>query len=79
MAKMETETAKVETEALEKANVIEVDPVEEGPVLVKPKRQLTGAQLEVLKKGREKLAEKRAAAAVGAEPSENSYQLCVIV
>jgi hypothetical protein len=39
---------------------VEVEPVEEG-VLVKPKRQLTEAQLANLKKGREKLAEKRRA------------------
>lgn len=39
---------------------IEVEPVDEG-ILVKPKRQLTQAQLENLRKGREKLAEKRKA------------------
>ncbi len=37
---------------------IEVDPAEEGPK-VKAKRQMTEAQLAALKKGREKLAEKR--------------------
>ena len=37
---------------------IEVDPTEEGPK-VRPKRQMTEAQLAALKKGREKLAEKR--------------------
>jgi hypothetical protein len=35
-----------------------VEPAAEGPP-VKAKRQLTPAQLEALKKGREKLAEKR--------------------
>lgn len=38
--------------------VVEVEPAAEGPQ-VKAKRQLTPAQLEALKKGREKLAEKR--------------------
>ena len=37
---------------------VEVDPAEEGPK-VKAKRQMTEAQLAALKKGREKLAEKR--------------------
>jgi phage protein D len=37
---------------------IQVEPAPEGP-LVKPKRQMTEAQLEALKKGRAKLAEKR--------------------
>lgn len=41
--------------------VIEVEPAAEGPP-VKAKRQLTPAQLEALKRGREKLAEKRRAA-----------------
>lgn len=40
------------------AKTIEVDPTDEGPK-VRPKRQLTEAQLAALKKGREKLAEKR--------------------
>jgi hypothetical protein len=40
------------------AKTIEVDPTEEGPK-VRPKRQMTEAQLAALKKGREKLAEKR--------------------
>jgi hypothetical protein len=40
--------------------MIEVEPVDEG-VRLKPKRQLTEAQLANLKKGREKLAEKRKA------------------
>ena len=35
-----------------------VDPVAEGP-RIKPKKQLTEAQLDALKRGREKLAEKR--------------------
>ena len=35
-----------------------LDPVAEGP-RIKPKKQLTEAQLEALKRGREKLAEKR--------------------
>jgi hypothetical protein len=39
---------------------IEVEPVDEG-VRVKPKKQLTETQLANLKKGREKLAEKRKA------------------
>lgn len=37
---------------------VEVDPAAEGPA-VKVKRQMTPAQLEALKRGREKLAEKR--------------------
>jgi hypothetical protein len=37
---------------------IEVEPSAEGPK-VRPKRQLTESQLAALKKGREKLAEKR--------------------
>jgi hypothetical protein len=37
---------------------IQVEPAPEGP-LVKPKRPMTEAQLEALKRGREKLAEKR--------------------
>lgn len=37
---------------------IEVEPSPEGPK-VRPKRELTPAQLEALKRGREKLAEKR--------------------
>ncbi len=37
---------------------IQVEPAPEGP-LVKPKRPMTEAQLEALKKGRAKLAEKR--------------------
>ena len=37
---------------------VEVEPVDEG-VRIKPKRQLNEAQLANLKKGREKLAEKR--------------------
>jgi hypothetical protein len=37
---------------------VEVDPAEEGPK-VKAKRHMTEAQLAALKKGREKLAEKR--------------------
>ena len=40
------------------AKTIEVDPTDEGPK-VRPKRQMTEAQLAALKKGREKLAEKR--------------------
>lgn len=35
-----------------------MEPAPEGP-LVKPKRQMTEAQLEALKRGRAKLAEKR--------------------
>ncbi len=38
--------------------VISVQAMEEGP-RIRPKRQMTEAQLEILKKGREKLAEKR--------------------
>jgi hypothetical protein len=38
--------------------VVEVEPAEEGP-RVKPKRVLTESQLEALKMGRAKLAEKR--------------------
>ena len=37
---------------------IQVEPAPEGP-LVKPKRPMTEAQLDALKKGRAKLAEKR--------------------
>lgn len=37
---------------------IQVEPAPEGP-LVKPKRPMTEAQLEALKRGRAKLAEKR--------------------
>lgn len=44
------------TEPTEKTVLVE--PAAEGPP-VKAKRQLTPAQLEALKKGREKLAEKR--------------------
>ena len=40
---------------------IQVEPAPEGP-LVKPKRPMTEAQLEALKRGREKLAAQRAAA-----------------
>lgn len=40
---------------------IQVEPAPEGP-LVKPKRPMTEAQLEALKRGRAKLAEKRKAA-----------------
>ncbi len=40
---------------------IQVEPAPEGP-LVKAKRPMTEAQLEALKKGREKLAARRAAA-----------------
>ncbi len=43
--------------------VVEVEPAEEGPK-VKAKRQMTEAQLAALKKGREKLAEKRKAAVI---------------
>jgi hypothetical protein len=50
------------------------EPVE--PVVAKPKRQLTQAQIEALKKGRARLAEKRVTTA---EPSEISYQLCAIM
>lgn len=45
----------------EPVKTVEVEPVDEG-VRVKPKRQLTEAQLLILQKGREKLAEKRKAA-----------------
>lgn len=38
--------------------LIQVEPAPEGP-LVKPKRPMTEAQLEALKRGRAKLAEKR--------------------
>ena len=43
-----------------------MEPAPEGP-LVKPKRQMTEAQLEALKRGRDKLAEKRRAAAEEAQ------------
>ena len=42
----------------EKGRTMEVEPAAEGPK-VKPKRVLTEAQLEALKLGRSKLAEKR--------------------
>jgi hypothetical protein len=45
---------------------IQVEPAPEGP-LVKPKRPMTEAQLDALKRGREKLAEKRRAAAEEAQ------------
>ena len=43
-----------------------MEPAPEGP-LVKPKRPMTEAQLDALKRGREKLAEKRRAAAEEAQ------------
>ncbi len=43
-----------------------MEPAPEGP-LVKPKRPMTEAQLEALKRGRDKLAEKRRAAAEEAQ------------
>lgn len=45
---------------------VSVEAAEEGP-RVKPKRQLTDAQLAALKKGRERLAAKRQAAAAAEE------------
>jgi hypothetical protein len=47
-------------ESMSDTKTIEVEPVDEG-VRLKPKRQLTETQLANLKKGREKLAEKRKA------------------
>jgi hypothetical protein len=38
--------------------LLEVEPADEGP-RIRPKRQMTDAQLEALKRGRAKLAEKR--------------------
>ena len=49
---------------------IQVEPAPEGP-LVKPKRPMTEAQLEALKRGRAKLAEKRRAAAKEAEENQS--------
>ena len=43
---------------IQEGKVVEVEPAEEGP-RVKPKRVLTESQLEALKLGRAKLAEKR--------------------
>lgn len=42
----------------EQQKVVSVQAIDEGP-RIRPKRQMTEAQLEILKKGREKLAEKR--------------------
>lgn len=42
----------------QEGKIVEVEPAEEGP-RVKPKRVLTESQLEALKMGRAKLAEKR--------------------
>jgi hypothetical protein len=53
----------------EPIKTVEVEPVEEG-VRVKPKRQMTEAQLLILQKGREKLAEKRKAAKEQKEAEE---------
>lgn len=53
----------------EPIKTVEVEPVEEG-IRVKPKRQLTEAQLLILQKGREKLAEKRKAAKEQKEAEE---------
>ena len=51
---------------------ISVEAAAEGP-RVKPKRQLTEAQLAALKKGRERLAAKRQAALqIAEEPSEGA-------
>ena len=47
-----------QTQEPPKNQVVEVEAVDEGPK-VKPKKVLTEAQLEALKRGREKLAEKR--------------------
>lgn len=52
LAESMSETKPIDTKT------IEVEPVDEG-VRLKPKRQLTETQLANLKKGREKLAEKR--------------------
>ena len=49
----------------ENEKTLEVEPAAEGPK-VKAKRVLTEAQLEALKRGRSKLAEKRKLAAVAA-------------
>jgi hypothetical protein len=46
------------SEASSNEKTVVVEPAAEGPP-VKVKRQLTEAQLEALKRGREKLAEKR--------------------
>lgn len=47
-----------QTQEPPKNQVVEVEAVDEGPK-VKPKKVLTEAQLEALKRGRDKLAEKR--------------------
>ena len=47
-----------QTSQTQTGKVVEVEPADEGP-RVKPKRVLTESQLEALKMGRAKLAEKR--------------------
>lgn len=53
----------------ETTRTMEVEPAEEGPK-VKAKRVLTEAQLEALKRGRNKLAEKRKMASTAATAPE---------
>ena len=53
--------------------VVEVEPAEEGP-RVKPKRVLTESQLEALKMGRAKLAEKRRQLAQEKEKEQEQEQ-----
>lgn len=47
-----------QTQVPSESKVVSVEPAPIGPI-IKPKRQLTEAQLLALKKGRERLAEKR--------------------
>lgn len=51
-------SASEQTQTPSESKVVSVEPAPEGPI-IKPKRQLTEAQLLALKKGRERLAEKR--------------------
>jgi hypothetical protein len=65
-------SSKPKVAPLNETRQVTVEPADEGPP-VKPKRILTDAQLEALKKGRERLAEKRKAAQTTKEDEEDLY------